>query len=141
MDIDYALLADYAEIVNSKLYVMGGGWDVNTVASLPANLRFSVALGVRVDWEETGQPIPVTVVVEDDDGAEYVRVQGQMQVSRGKVQLEGSTQLSQLAATLGVTFANAGGYRVRAVAGEGEGAVEQRLPFRVILSQGTATGS
>ena len=41
MDIDYAIIADYAEVVGSKLYLMGGGWDTSTMPEVPFQLRLA----------------------------------------------------------------------------------------------------
>lgn len=134
MDIEYAVLADYVDIVNSKLYLMGGGWDITTVAETPVGLRLGVALGVRLGWNETDQPAPVTIIVENDDGQEYLRVEGTLQVSRPEGLPPGATQLSQIAANLALTVPVAGGYRVRLRVLLGEVTVEQHLPFRVVIA-------
>jgi len=49
-----ALLADSAESVDGKLYVLGARWDQLVVSSLPA-VRQRVAVGVllQVGWTET----------------------------------------------------------------------------------------
>ncbi|MBI2767508.1 MAG: hypothetical protein HYX53_16555 [Chloroflexi bacterium] len=132
MDIEYALIADYAEAVAGKLYLMGGGWDSYTAPELPAQLRLAVAVGVRFGWEETNQQAPVIITVQDDDGAEIVRLEGAMNVGRPAHLPPGSTQLAQLAANMPVTAQKHGGYRVVIVAGKDEAAVERRLPFRVL---------
>jgi hypothetical protein len=134
MDIEYAVLADYAEIVGGKLYLMGGGWDVNHVQATPAALRLAVAVGVRIEWQETDQPVALTIRVEDDDGREYVRIDGTLQTSRPANLPPGTAQLSQLAANVSVTLPAAGGYRVRTTAVLGDDEVEQRLPFRVLVA-------
>ncbi len=134
MDIEYAVLADFAEIVGGKLYLMGGGWDVNHVQGTPATLRLAVAVGVRVEWSETDQPIALTIRVEDDDGKEFVRMDGKLQTSRPANLPAGRAQLSQLAANITVAVPAAGGYRVRATAVLGDDEVERRLPFRVLMA-------
>ena len=35
MEIDYALLAEHAEVTGGKLYLMGGGWDTMNVPEVP----------------------------------------------------------------------------------------------------------
>lgn len=42
MEFDYALLADHAEVINGKLYLMGGGWDVRQAPQAPARAQFAV---------------------------------------------------------------------------------------------------
>ena len=129
MDIEYALIADYAEIVAGKLYVMGGGWDNTTAPEAPAGIRMAVAVGVRLGWEETNTAIPVEMTVHDDDAQELVRVNGSVQVGRPAELTPGSTQLAQIAISLQLTLPTFGGYRVRVVAGPGD--VSRSLPFRL----------
>ncbi|MFN8505949.1 MAG: hypothetical protein U0547_00120 [Dehalococcoidia bacterium] len=131
MDIDYALICDYAEAVNGKMYIMGGGWETTFAPAFPAALRLAVAFGVRFGWDETNKAAPVLVRVEDDDGQELVRIEGQMNVGRPPTLPPGSTQLAQMAANVPVSIARAGGYIVAIRAGAGPEMVERRLPFRV----------
>src|SRR5690606_31264336 len=98
--IENAIIADYAEVNGSKLYVMGGGWDVYRAKTVPAQIRMAVALGIRLEWSETNQPIPVNIRVEDEDGAEVIRAQGSLNVGRPPQLPPGATQLAQLAANL-----------------------------------------
>ena len=132
MDIDYALMADAAEIANGKLYVLGGGWDTYSAAEVPAQLRVAIAVGVRIGWEETNQQTPVRVTIEDDDGQQLVAIDGAVNVGRPAGLSPGSTQLAQMAVNLAVNFQKHGGYRVRIVAGSEERSVEKLLPFRVL---------
>ena len=72
------------------------------------------------------------MVIEDDDGQVLAKIEGAMQVGRPANLPAGGSQLSQMAANLPLTVQHYGGYRVRVTAGEGEGAVETSLPFRVL---------
>ena len=132
MDIDYALISDYAEITAGKLYVMGGGWDQYRLADVPGQLRLAVAVGVRVGWEETNREVPVVIVVEDDDGQALVRIEGAVNVGRPPGLPPGATQLAQLAANVAVNVQAYGGFRVSISAGEGDGQRGRTLPFRVV---------
>ncbi len=131
MEIQHALLADYAEIVNGKLYLMGGGWDTYYVREVPTQVRIAVAIGVSLDWDETNQPFPVRATIEDDDGQVLARIEGTMQVGRPASLPAGSRQLSQMAVNLGLNFKTMGGYQLRVIAGEGEFARERTSAFRI----------
>ena len=131
MDIDYAIIADYAEVVGSKLYLMGGGWDTSTMPEVPFQLRLAIAVGVRIGWEETNLSIPVRIVVQDDDGQEQVKIEGQVQVGRPPQLTPGSSQLAQLAANVPVNIPSFGGYRVHVEVGQGDAKLERLLPFRI----------
>lgn len=64
-----AFLADSAESVNGKLYVLGAGWDQLVVSSLPAvQKRVAVGVLVRVGWNDTGSEHDVTLRLETEDG-------------------------------------------------------------------------
>ena len=133
MEIEYAVLADYAELVAGKLYLMGGGWDTSNVSEVPTGVRCAVAVGVRIAWEDIGTHFPLLVIVEDDDGQEFVRLAAEMVASHAPHLPPGSSQLSQLAANLPLTLPRAGGYRVHITVGEGALMRERSLPFRVAL--------
>jgi hypothetical protein len=132
VDIDFALIADHAELVNGKLYLMGGGWDTYNAAAEPIQFQPAIALGVRIGWEETNRNVPVRVAVEDDDGAELVRADGTLMVGRPPGLEAGATQLAQMTARLPLTLPRFGGYRVHVTVGTGETAVERFLPFRIV---------
>lgn len=64
------MLADHAESVNGKLYMVGGGWNVLRFPALPHEWGFHIALGLDVGWGETNQPHNLSVVIHDPDGVE-----------------------------------------------------------------------
>lgn len=131
MDIDYALIADYAEIVGGKLYLMGGGWDTTYAAEMPAMVRQAIAVGIRVGWTETGKNLPVAIVVEDDDGQVLVKIDGAVTVGRPEGLIPGTPQLTQMAANVAFNAPRFGGYRVMVTAGEDGATTSRSLPFRV----------
>ena len=67
MDLDFLLVADRAEAINGKLYLMGGGWDRITLPQFPAPANFDVALGVLVGYTETNVRHEFALMLEDDD--------------------------------------------------------------------------
>ncbi|MCA5924341.1 DUF6941 family protein [Curtobacterium oceanosedimentum] len=64
-----AFLADSAESVNGKLYVLGAGWDTLAVSQVPAvQQRVAVGVLVQVGWNDTGVEHDVTLRLETEDG-------------------------------------------------------------------------
>ena len=58
------MLADYAEAVNGKLYIMGGG---RTFAG-PAPSSFAIAFLIEIPWDETNRRHVLHVDLVDGDG-------------------------------------------------------------------------
>ena len=138
MDIDYALLADHADIAGGKLYVNGGGWDRYALAQVPGPIRLAIATGIRVGWDETNKPIPVAMVVEDDDGQQMLRIDAVVHVGRPAQLPAGSSQLAQVAANAQFQAPRYGGYRVQIAAGDeasGAPVARRSLPFHVVAKQ------
>jgi hypothetical protein len=64
-----AFLADSAEAVNGKLYVLGAGWDQLVVSSLPAvQQRVAVGVLLQVGWNDTDAEHDATLRLETEDG-------------------------------------------------------------------------
>lgn len=67
--VDIALLADAVQASQGKLFVLGGGWDVLTVRSLPArHPSMGIGLRVRVPWGWRGERVQLEVELQDQDG-------------------------------------------------------------------------
>jgi hypothetical protein len=131
VQIEWLVLADSAQIVGNKLYLLGGGWDVLTVGSaLPVQQRCAVAASYRVPWNETNERHTVDIEVADEDGQVLARVSGQVEVGRPAGIPPGTDQRAQIAAELVLNLEKAGSF---AVIARIEGAEVQRTPFRVVL--------
>jgi hypothetical protein len=92
--VDYALLADAVQVVQGKLYVLGGGWDTLFVPGFPARFpALGVGLRVRVPWSWADHVVVIGVDLQDEDGARVLPtdplVQG-VKVSRPAGLPEGS---------------------------------------------------
>jgi hypothetical protein len=61
------MLADSAQLVHGKLYVLGGGWDACTSACFA-----SVVVLVRVPWYECNKKHRWELILEDADGMPIV---------------------------------------------------------------------
>lgn len=67
--VDFALLADAVQVVQGKLYVLGGGWDTLFVTDFPARYpTLGLGLRVRVPWSWTDQVLVIGVDLQDEDG-------------------------------------------------------------------------
>jgi uncharacterized protein DUF6941 len=62
------LLADFAEAINGKLYVMGGGWSITAPAPGP----MALAVKIEVPWNEANKSHELTMQLVDADGQPVV---------------------------------------------------------------------
>lgn len=66
-EIDYLLVADRAEVVNGKLYLMGGSWDRIQPPKFPHRMMLGIALGVRIPFSHTDDQHKVSVELHHED--------------------------------------------------------------------------
>ena len=83
MEVEWIILADAAEAVNNKLYLIGGGWETLTIdAQFPVLYPCAIAIAFSVPWNETNQQHSVEIAVDDQDGTQLLNVEGQVEVGR-----------------------------------------------------------
>lgn len=112
MEVEWLMLADRAEVINNKLYVMGGGWDVLTVnATLPIRQSCGLAVSFIVDWnDDTNRPHDVGVDVRTEDGATIWSMGGRIEVGRPPGIRPGQDQHIQIAANVELLIPALGTY-------------------------------
>jgi len=62
------MLADSAQAVDGKLYVLGGAWNMLRFPEFPAGLMVGIAVAIDVEWTETNQRHHLEIHFEDADG-------------------------------------------------------------------------
>lgn len=67
-EVEYLILADAAEALGGKLYLMGGGWDSVQIADFQRPVPVAIACGVLVPWNETDEDHSLTIGVHTEDG-------------------------------------------------------------------------
>jgi hypothetical protein len=67
MELDFLILADKAEAINGKLYMVGGAFTNIGLMQIPGPAQFDIALGVIFDYHETGDQHQLTIAIEDAD--------------------------------------------------------------------------
>ena len=129
-EIEWLILADEAEVVNGKLYMMGGGWDRITAQTLPWKQHMAIALAVRVPWTDTNRQTSVEIDLTDEDGNLLVNVKGEFVVGRPAQAIPGQSLRSQIAIKLDGLLPKLGAYAVVCrLHGD-----ETTFPFNVVAS-------
>ncbi|WP_376784124.1 DUF6941 family protein [Leifsonia aquatica] len=141
-----AFLADSAESVNGKLYVLGAGWDQLVVSALPAvQQRVAVGVLLQVGWNDTDVEHAVTLRLETEDGdpvplarhaagmpvgTAIAAIGHRFTVGRSPWVRAGDGQTHPVTFTINdLLLERAGGYSWVI---EVDGAIAHRLPMRVV---------
>jgi hypothetical protein len=130
VEVEWIILADAAEVVNNKLYLIGGGWETLTINSqLPPSYPCAVAIAFSVPWNETNQQHNIEIEIQDQDGGELVKVEGQVEVDRPPGIPLGNAQRVQMAIKVGLPLRRLGTY---AIIARIEGQELRRVTFNVV---------
>jgi hypothetical protein len=76
MKLDWAMLADAAQVRDGVAYVIGGGIDTVNTPSLPAVFNAAILLRFLLHRLETDRPHVVELRINDEDGKELAKAQG-----------------------------------------------------------------
>src|ERR1700751_5690452 len=83
MKIEYALLADAAQAVGGKDFVLGGGWNLFRSASYPAPVQFWDGIGLVFGIDEVERKYPLNVAIADESGVPIVpEMKGQVETGQ-----------------------------------------------------------
>lgn len=83
VELRVMLLADGAQAVGGKLYILGGGFDRINMPSTPFTHTFALAMLIEVPWNATNQPYQVVVELLDADG-EFVGYKAEATLETGR---------------------------------------------------------
>ena len=133
--IEWLILADAAEVVGGKLYLMGGGWDRLTVHSQPAKKNLAVALALRVPWHETNRQHAFQIDMTDEDGTQVVSVNGATEVGRPAGIPAGQPQIAQFVVNFDATFEKLGTYVITAHVNDSQ---ERSVRFTIVPGPGVS---
>ena len=89
VEIEWLILANWAETTNGMLYIQGGGWDRILAPPKGQPISFSIAAGILVPWHLTNQENRFRLTFETGDGQELSRIEGGFNVGRSVKALPG----------------------------------------------------
>ncbi len=102
MKLEWLMLADSAQVINNKLYLLGGGWDrVFVNSAFPASQPLGLAVAISVDWVETNQKhmLHLEVLRESDNEQpqSLMAIDAEFEIGRAPGLRPGASQRTQLA--------------------------------------------
>ncbi len=128
--IDFLILADRAEGINGKLYMMGGAWTEIRVRDFSQPLAFSLSVGVLVLWNATNKEHALEIRVESDDGTVLPPpIPVKLNMGRPPQAIPGQEFRSIIAINGAWKLPGEGTYRVTAELADG---VSKRTAFRAL---------
>ncbi len=92
IEIDFVILGDYAQAVQGKLNLIGGGWNTHTANQYPSGLPFGIGIGILVPWSLTNRKHRFELVIKGSEGADLLRGGGEFEVGRDAGIPAGMTQ-------------------------------------------------
>jgi hypothetical protein len=135
VEIEWLILADAAQVIGNKLYLLGGGWDRLTAnKGFPFEQRCAIALAMKVPWNETNQKHDFEIEVCSEDQAteelkSIAKINGQFEVGRPAGIPMGQEQRIQLAIDLRLKVDSPG---TKIIIARADGAELRRLVFSVL---------
>ena len=131
-EIDFLILADRAEVLNGKLYMMGGGYDRKYISNIEAPIDLTIVMGILVPWNSTNREVPFNISIETDDGMELNSIKGSFKMGRPAIAEEGQSFRVMSVATSQMKLPGYGAFRIVARAGEGD---RRTTTFYALLPQ------
>ena len=113
MRLEWLILADAAQNVGGKLFLLGGGWETLMVNTVPVQQQMALAIAFDVTWNETNERHPFQILIQDQDGAELAKVEGEFEVGRPPGIPPGQSQRFQMAAPATLSFQAYGTYVIK----------------------------
>ena len=130
MEIEWLILAEAAQVVGQKLYLLGGGWDRLTISNTPMYYHMAVAASFKVPWNETNVKKNFEIGIVDGNGTSLGKVNGQFEVGRAPGIEQGKDQRTQIAVNINWNITKPGLYQIDCSVGE----ARRSFPFTVVTA-------
>lgn len=137
--VDFLLLADRAEAINGKLYMMGAAWDRLTVPSFEAANLISLAVGILVPWVACNMQHNLAIdLLDSDRNAMGLHVEATFTAGRPPEATPATAQRVFMAfPVVPITLPRPGVYSIAASIN----GVEQKLTTFAVVGAPTAAGA
>lgn len=137
MDVDCLMLADGAQAVGGKVYILGGGWSAIGARSFPMSHKMTVVTTLRVGWQETNERHTFKLEVQTADNETIQEIaNGQFEAGRPPGIRAGDDQSMTMTVD---TVLTADAPKDLQIVLSIDDTVMKRLPFRVRAAGGGAS--
>jgi hypothetical protein len=133
VQVEWIILADAVQVVNDKLYLMGGGWKILTVNTpFPVPQTIGLAVSYEVPWAETNMPHASQIEIQTADGQVLAALTVQFEVGR-PAGLPAGPQRFQFGANINLPIERDGTY---VIVTKVDGQPDRRVDFHVVAGPG-----
>ena len=133
MEVEWLILADSAEVIGNKLYLLGGGWDRITInKEFPVPHPMAVALSFKIPWNETNESHKFGVAILTEEGAQIAQFGGDLEIGRPPGIPPGQDQRMQAAVNMSLKLDGPGTFSVIASI---DGVDGPRTVFNVVAAR------
>lgn len=138
MKPEWILLADRAEVINDKFYLLGGGWQTLTINQpLPIVYPFGIATAFAVDADDVGELFDISVGVSGPGEEVLAGAEAQIEIGRVPGVPVGPLPSTNLALNVVLRIERIGTHTVSVRVDDG---VEAKRLFHVIEGPGMRSG-
>lgn len=137
MDLDFAFLADAADVSMGKLFVLGGAFDTIYVSNLPAmHPVLAVVLRLLLGPYDLDRKHQLEILLVDADGHHIASAQGELVVPKSPDSPAGWKQAVILPLRFfNIPFQQAGHYSIEILM---NGNIAKAIPLRVVQAPKTS---
>lgn len=109
-EIEWLMLANDAEVLGNRLFLMGGGWDTLTPSGMPFLHTFAIAVSLLADWDDVVQEREHRIEIAHVPAGGDRKLLGtsMAKLSRAPQMREGEKQRAQFAVKLALQFDKSG---------------------------------
>ncbi|MBI4369019.1 MAG: hypothetical protein HY547_02195 [Elusimicrobia bacterium] len=137
MELDFAFLADAAEVTGGKLYVLGGAFDTIWIKEPPVTVpHMTLAMRFLFSPAEAGRQHSLEIIILDEDGKKLVNLQSNLNVERSQGLTMGIKQPVPIALNFfNIRFEKSGVYSVEILF---NGSSLKSIPLRLMRQTAAA---
>jgi Family of unknown function (DUF6941) len=115
--VHFVMLAEFARVLEGKLYLMGGGADRLQVPGPDHATTLAIVIGIEIPWSAAGRSFDVEVRLIDEDNRELDTISGSYTLNVGPHAhglKPGQSMAVHIAEHLPLAFPKAGTYQILA---------------------------
>src|SRR5258705_139034 len=118
MQVEFVMLADAAQVIGGKLYLLGGAWNLYRAVAFPTQAPIALVASILVDPNEAGTRNAVRLTVADEAGIPIIpALDWAVEVGRREESDPAVPQRSLLAMNTSIQLPRAGRYSFTVTAG------------------------